>query len=319
VERYDQSLLSSSVYIGGVKTIVLLEDNPEHADVARKVVQSLGYSLIVGSDWESALELAKSKAQFFILDIKLGPSSNPDRVKGGLRALELLRLRFGDSVFVAILTALKEQNARAIERLRPNIALQKTHRRSEDMAFIINAYEKWLDRDSSSEGAEVRDLGSHVALDAVEAEFLFPSDELAVKITGASLNDMAVLLQERIAVSALLGQRPPEHSDLEREIGTRMRDELRGVLMEIAERGRAEGRSRVTLSSGRQLARELVRLIFRFLPIVDNSESIMDQLREELHVVARLGYIGEWGVIKVEDGDVILDATEEDFNEHEQP
>src|SRR5215216_8140427 len=110
-------LASPPVNIGGLRTIVLLEDNIDHADAARKIAEELGYSLIVGSDWQLALQLAEYNAQFFVLDIKLGPGS--ERVKGGLRALELLRIRFGDTVFVAVLTALKNENERAIEGLHP--------------------------------------------------------------------------------------------------------------------------------------------------------------------------------------------------------
>ena len=310
MERFERALTDTSVNIGGAKTIVLLEDNTDHVDAIRKIVEPLGYNLIAGSDWQLALQLAAYDARFFVLDIKLG--SGAERVKGGLRALELLRLKFGDEVFVAVLTALMSEHERAIQKLRANMALQKSPRRSDDMARIIDAYEAWFTRERSLGDAEdPRSVDEIADIEGADADLLFPSDELAVRITGASLNDMALLLKERISVAAILGQKAPEHRDLEREIGARMRDELRGVLTELAERGSDE----IALTKGRHLAGDLVRLIFRVLPITYESEAILNQLKNELELASQRGFSGEWGTVKLQGDEVVLDPSEVVSNE----
>lgn len=299
------------VNLGGSKTVVMLEDNHEHIDAARKILEPRGYSLIVGSEWQLALQLADYSARFFVFDIKLG--EGPERVKGGLLALEKLRLRFGKTVFVAIITVLKTQNANAIDKLGPNIALEKSPNRAEDFEKIIAAYEAWLSQGPALPEDEICALGLNLGCsDDAEADLLFPSDELAKRIAGVSLNDLALLLRERVLVAKLLTAAPPDLSDIEREIGARMRDELRGVLVELAERAKDEGNFQVSLAKGQRLARDLVRLIFRVLPIYEETDSIRQLLHDELQRIAIRGYTGEWGVISLQGTDeVILDILEE--------
>lgn len=307
--------IATPLSIGGHKAIILLEDNTDHADSVRRVVEPLGYNLLVGSDWKTALALAENHARFFVLDIKLGVGE--ERAKGGLLALEALRLRYRETIFVAILTALKDQHENAIKKLGADISLQKSHDRGEDMRRILKAYEEWLTQEPASvpsKGEPATDQLTYY--DSPEADLLFPSDELAVQITGAKLNDIALLLQDRREVAKALGRKPPDRDELEREIGTRMRDELRGILVELGERARDEGQSVIELTKGPRFTEELTRLIFRFLPITYNADVIMDQLRGELQVAARFDFSGEWGLVKIGDDDqVLLDLSEGGFDE----
>lgn len=305
------SILSFNITIGGPKTVVLLEDNPEHADAAREIVERHGYQVIVASDWQSIRLLAECGARFFVLDIKLG--EGPDRVQGGLRALEILRLRYGRKVFIAVLTMLLSEHERKINKLGADIAIQKSNNQEADMNNIISRYEEWQRQEIPSGEVRGGDASGETSLESIDADLLFPSDPLAVEITGASLNELKQMLQERRAIARALGDRLPHIEDLRREIGDRMRDELRGVLMELSERAMEDRTLNVKLTEGARLTKDLARLVYRYLPITYGADSILDQLWNELHQAAYSELSGEWGTVHLDkDGEVVLVAGQGD-------
>jgi ActR/RegA family two-component response regulator len=303
------------------RVVILLEDSHEQIAAVRRFLERQGLVLFAASDIETTEAMAECGARFFILDVKLG--DEPERVKAGLNALEVLRAKYRDAVFVAVLTAVKQQHDSAIEKLGADISLDKSTDKESDLQQILSTWERWVERQPAREFFNVPEKGRESrhadnwsqVTDSLDVNLLFPSDALALQITGATENDLARVLRERRRIARALSQKPPKFDDLVREIGTRMREELRGALRELGERGRFEGGQYIELASGDRLSGDLVRFVFRLLPVTYGADSILEQLREELYSAANRGFSGEWGSAIIVNGKVVLFPRGKDSND----
>jgi CheY-like chemotaxis protein len=287
------------------RTIVLLEDSQDQISSVRRIVGSLRFQLLAAADWETAVALAEGGAQFFILDIKLG--DDPDRVKAGLKALEVLRQRHQNTIFIAVLSALKQQHEAAINKLRADISCEKSDSRQADIELILAEWARWRQDGSAFRADETSAAisGASTGNEDDDPAVLFPSDLLALKIAGATDHELAKILRDRKRLAEAVGEAPPRFDDLVEEIGARMREELRGVLRELADRVIGKGNA-IILAEEDRLAGDLVRFIFRVLPITYGGDEVLDELKNELWRAARQGLDGEWGTVKVENNQVVL-------------
>lgn len=88
-------------------TILVIEDTPDNATLARRVLQSYGYTVLEAADAASGLDLAMSQQpDLILLDLGL-PDADGQTVAGILRRAPMLR-----DTPIVVFTAWPEETAR---------------------------------------------------------------------------------------------------------------------------------------------------------------------------------------------------------------
>lgn len=277
--------------------INLVEDDGDYLGQAYDALAQAGHEVWFGSGFSQAISSAEQDGvRCFIVDLRL---------RGELEGLDIvyrLKQTYGDAVFVAVVTNVDKEVESLSPTRQPDITVRKESPRT-DCQKVLVALDAWLASRSKGVGVgqvqPIVDSAGGVDL----AGQIFPSDDLACRVLGLELKDLAALLMRRNEQAARVGAEPLSGiGDLRREIGNRQREEMRLEMDRLISAGLlVEGTELVR--AGR-LAEVLARGIVTLLPLSYDAGVILDEFAKELLAAASVGRAFPWGDLR-RDGDSV--------------